>query len=377
MRILCVTVLFDQETGGGTAERTLQLVNDLSSRGHQVTLLTTNIGLTASRRNEVKGPLVGLNCLFRRFYVVEPRLFTVSRLVRQADIIHMMGLWNILNVLVYLFTRFHGVPYVICPAGELKLFGRSLGLKKLFNFLIGRAIVKNANGKIAITEEELPDFGLYGVPPSAVRLLPNGISLTALASQPDTDVLKRLDIQKKQYLLFMGRLNPIKGPDLLLQAFTRIAPRYPHLHLVLAGPDGGMRHTLAEEASRNDLTQRVHFAGYVSGAHKATLYRQALFLCIPSRHEAMSIVVLEAGVVSVPVLLTNRCGFDQVAEQGAGIVVEAEAGSLSEGIDALLQRPGDLVTMGQHLNRLVASQYSWDRIGKLHEDYFRSIVHTA
>ncbi len=374
MRILCVTVLLDPETGGGTAERTLQMANDLSARGHEVTVLTTDIGLTGARRREIKGNLVGLRCLLHRFFVVEPRIPTISKLVRHSDIIHLMGHWNVLNVLVYGFARLYRVPYVICPAGELRLFGRSLALKKLFNRFVGRAIVKNASGRIAITSEELPDFEPYGAGPADVRVLPNGISPEALTSQPCTDILSRLGVEKKNYLLFMGRLNPIKGPDLLLQAFTSVAHQYPDLHVVFAGPDGGMRDQLVGDAEKNGLGQRVHFPGYVSGADKATLYANAMVLCIPSRHEAMSIVVLEAGVVSVPVLLTDQCGFDQVEKMAGGIIVEASAPSLAGGIHELFRRRQDLEQMGQHLNRLVTDDYSWDRIGRLHETYFRSIL---
>ncbi|MBL8449386.1 MAG: glycosyltransferase family 4 protein [Dechloromonas sp.] len=375
MHVLCVTVLLDPVTGGGTAERTFQLASYFAARGDAVSVLTTAIGLTEARRQAIaRAEVVGLRCLFRRFFVVEPRFGLIAGLVKRSDVIHLMGHWNLLNVLVSVLASWYRVPYVICPAGELKVFGRSRFLKRVFNALVGKAVVRRASGWIAVTDAEFPDFRSYGIDPSDIRVLPNGIAVDGLRDAPHTAIIDRLGVVAKQYVLFMGRLNPIKGPDLLLSAFALVAKEYPELHLVFAGPDGGLLNTLKEESVVKELMARVHFAGYVSGADKATLYRGALFLTIPSRHEAMSIVVLEAGAVGVPVLLTDQCGFDQVADIEGGKVVSPDEQSLAQGMRRLLAKRSELDRMGRNLRRLVEENYSWDTIGALHESYFGSLV---
>jgi len=375
LHVLCVTVLLDPVTGGGTAERTFQLASYFAEKGDVVTVLTTDVGLMEDRRRAIPGAeIVGLRCLLRRFFVVEPRLALIAALVRRSDVVHLMGHWNILNALAFVVARWYRVPYVICPAGELKLYGRSLLMKRVFNGLVGRSIVRCASGWVAVTEGEFPDFRSYGIDPSQIRVLPNGVDVQALMHLPRTDVLARLGVGSGEYILFMGRLNPIKGPDLLLAAFASVAKDHPWLHLVLAGPDGGLQEALIQDTLRFGLEVRVHFAGYVSGADKATLYKNALFLAIPSRHEAMSIVVLEAGAVGVPVLLTDQCGFDRVGDVEGGVVVAADQTSIAAGIQHLLRRRCDLEKMGRNLNRLIVENYSWDIIGKLHSDYFRLIV---
>lgn len=102
------------------------------------------------------------------------------------------------------------------------------------------------------------------------------------------------------YVLFLGRLNEIKGPDLLLDAFCRIADRCAEIHLVLAGPDGRMLQRLRAKSKALGIAARVHFAGYLGGRSKVAALRGASLLAIPSRREAMSIVVLEAGVCGCP-----------------------------------------------------------------------------
>jgi glycosyltransferase involved in cell wall biosynthesis len=374
MHLLCVTVLLDPVTGGGTAERTFQLASYFTAKGHSVSVLATDIGLTEERRQAITGAeVVGLSCLFRRFFVVEPKIGRVAALVKRSDVIHLMGHWNLLNVMVTMLASWYRVPYVICPAGELKLFGRSRFLKRVFNTLVGKSVVRRASGWIAITDAEFPDFRSYGVDTSAIRILPNGIAVDVLRAASRTAVTHHLGVVAKQFVLFMGRLNPIKGPDLLLRAFALVAEEYPELHLIFAGPDGGLLEALKEESADEGLTARVHFAGYVSGADKATLYRESLFLAIPSRHEAMSIVVLEAGAVGVPVLLTDQCGFDQVAASEGGEVVSPDEHGLAQGMRRLLSNRSELDRMGQNLRRLVDENYSWDTIGALHESYFGSM----
>jgi glycosyltransferase involved in cell wall biosynthesis len=374
MNVLTVTVLVDAATGGGTAERTLQLSRALVARGHQVTVLTTGIGLTSGRAEMFGGAtVIGLRCLLRRFYVVFPRLGAVSRCVRNADVIHLMGHWNLLNVLVYVFARLHRKPYAICPAGELRLFGRSRWLKEAFNFAIGRRIVRQASAWIAVTPDERPQYGDYGIPEASIDVLPNGIVPGDLLTASESDVLGRVGVEPKRYILFMGRLNPIKGPDLLLEAFGGVARMQQDLHLVMAGPDGGLARELASRAAALGIGGRVHLVGFVAGDDKATLYRNALFLAIPSRHDAMSIVVLEAGVVSVPVLLTDRCGFDEVAEIGGGVVVSADRPAIQRGMETLLDRTEFLPQMGGRLNAFVMSGFTWDVAVERHERVFERL----
>ena len=119
------------------------------------------------------------------------------------------------------------------------------------------------------------------------------------------------------------------------------------------------------------LTDRVHFIGYVGGRDKAEAYSSAEFLVIPSRQEAMSIVVLEAGIAGTPVLLTNRCGFDEVATVGGGQVVEATARELAAGLDSMLTHRTALKSMGERLQAHVRRDFTWDVIVSRFQDLYR------
>jgi glycosyltransferase involved in cell wall biosynthesis len=375
MHVLNVTVLLDPVTGGGTAERTFQMSQSLVRAGIECTILSTDIGLTADRIKKLGDiRLIALPCIWKRFFIVKFSWRHLKNLVASVDVIHLMGHWSILNVLVAYLARQTGTPYVVCPAGELSLFGRSRWIKQLFNFIVGHRILREAAGHIAVTPDEIPAYERYGIKAQRVTVIPNGINEIDFNVDGVNKFRERISFGGAPFVLFMGRLNPIKGPDLLLEAFCSIAHKYSELHLVFAGPDGGLLDSLKKMACEKGLTDRVHFIGYVSGHDKTHAYRAAEFLAIPSRLEAMSIVVLEAGIVGTPVLLTDRCGFDEIATVGGGQVVAATAKDLATGLESMLENPAVLKTMGVRLQLHVRQNFIWEVIVEQLLDFYKQIV---
>jgi glycosyltransferase involved in cell wall biosynthesis len=279
--------------------------------------------------------------------------------VRDADVIQLMGHWSILNALVYCFARRYGKPYLVSPAGTLAQAGRSLWLKRLYNALVGRRMVREASGWIAVTSGEFPDFERYGIARERVTVLPNGVELRPVATQPAAE---EFAARFAPYILYVGRLHPVKGPDLLLDAFRTIGERFTRHRLVFIGPDDGIRAALEETARSFAQGERVVFLGYRDGAEKDALFRNAQLLVIPSRSEAMSLVALEAAAVATPVVLTDRCGFDEIAQVDSRLVVPATAEDIARAVCELLETPPDLARIGQALQAHVAGRFGWSTV---------------
>jgi glycosyltransferase involved in cell wall biosynthesis len=352
----------DPTTGGGTAERTLQISLALTDVGHDCTILTTDLGMTVERRLQLNNiRLIALPCLCKRLYLFKFSLSELRAAVLEANIIHLMSHWTFINALVYLLTICYKKPYAVCPAGALPVFGRSKFIKKLYNVVVGRAIIRNAFFHIAIADNELSHFAEYGVPATKVSLIPNGVNpVDFTIHDHEKDIFrKHAGLDSNPYILFMGRLNVIKGPDLLLQAFLSIFDRFPDVHLVFAGPDGGMLQTLKEQISTQEQKKRIHFVGHIAGNIKASAYSSALLLVVPSRQEAMSIVALESGVCGVPVLMTDQCGFGTLSDIGGGMVVLATVDALSEGLVSLLENRSNLPSMGERFKTYILEHYTW------------------
>ncbi|MCX5855325.1 MAG: glycosyltransferase [Deltaproteobacteria bacterium] len=379
MNILNVNMSLDPVTGGGTAERTLQISRSLARAGHQCTILTTDRGLSSDYVQHCENGgvrLVALPSLWKPFYIPKPSQRLINKLVADADVVHMMSHWTLINIMVYRAVKQLAKSYVVCPAGCLPIFGRYKVLKKLYNHFIGRKIILQADGCIAISPNEIEHFKSYDIQPSQVSVIPNGINPDDFPESDGKKFRMRYGIGNAPLILFLGRLNLIKGPDILLDAFCRCSQdeQLKAYHLVFAGPDDGMLRELKQMVEASGINDRVHFTGYIGGDEKADAYRAADFLAIPSRQEAMSIVVLEAGITGTPVLLTDQCGFDDVAAVAGGMVVEASVDGLQEGLLAMAGNPSQLKIMGQNLEKLTREHFLWDQMANRHLELFARIM---
>lgn len=376
MKILNVIENIDETTGGGAAERTRQLCFHLSKLGHSVSLLTTKYNLSPSNVNSLgRIEIIAIPLIIKRFFVPLPFLFTINKSVKQADIVHLVSHWSLINALVYIFLKIHKKPYVVSPLGALPIFGRSNLIKKLYNFIVGVDIIRGANVCVVPTLEEISALASYGVDKSSVVHIPNGINEDDYLNTVISEEFSFLN--KHPFILFIGRLNPIKGPDILLEAFCKVKNSFPDIHLVFIGKETfeeGVLKSLKKTASEFSMLDRTHFLGWVSRQDKAAILHASLFLAIPSRQDAMSIVVLESGITGKPALITDKCGFDEVASVGGGVVVPATINGVARGMEELLNSQSDLSLMGLNLQKLVKKSYLWSSTAEQYLSIFTQVI---
>jgi glycosyltransferase involved in cell wall biosynthesis len=374
IRFLNVNVFLDPQSGGGTAERTFQLSRALSANGIDTTVVCLDIGKVADRVAALdRIRVLAIPCVQERFLLPGGRFTELAREVRKADIVQINNHWTVLNAIVYHLARRAGKPWIVCPAGALPIFGRSTVRKHLYNHMVGYRLVRRAAAAVAITELEREQFTAYGRPAASVDVVPNGVAIEEFEAADVSGFRRTHGLAEAPIVLFMGRLNEIKGPDLLLDAFARIREVSPAHHLVFAGPDAGMRDKLERSARAAGIAPWVHFVGYLEGVAKTSAYRAADIVVVPSRQEAMSIVALEAGACAKPVVLTDRCGFDRVEALGAGVVVPARADALAGALRGLLADPQARARMGAALFALVQQEHTWRAAARRYIEIFESI----
>jgi glycosyltransferase involved in cell wall biosynthesis len=357
MKILNVNHTIDAVSGGGTAERTVQMSQQLILSGIDCSILTMETAGSSARKLQ-QGNILALPSLSKRFPFPSCARGRIKQIVAEHDIIHLMGHWTILNAMVYLAAASLNKPYVFCPAGALPLFGRSVWLKKSYNWLIGGKIAKNAAQCIAITEAEIDQFLDYGVARDCIKVIPNAVNAADFVVFDEAAFRSKYGLVDRQIILFFGRLNLIKGPDLLLSAFFQLMENFPDYDLVFAGPDDGM------------LSQ--HFLGYLGGEDKSSAFHAAKLLAIPSRQEAMSIVVLEAGICGTPSLFTDQCGLNALAEAGCGWVAPATVEGLKKGLESALS--DDIRSIGIKARDYVEINFSWTAVLKKYRWLYENFV---
>ena len=347
MNVLNVVAAIDPHSGGGTAERTYQMTRYLRKEGVYSGILTTDCGIVGEIPGRREGiEIIALPCLSKRFYIPKLSLVKLRKLIESADIVHLMNHWTFINSIIYMLVRMKRKPYVVCAAGALPVFGRSKILKFIYNFVVGKKIITNANACIAITNEEYADYRRYGVGDSRIVCIPNGIDTDVVNVGDSKKFREKYNLGDVKFILFLGRLNTIKGPDMLLRAYLEIAKEFTDYNLVVAGPDEGMLRDLQRVTIEAQLEDKVHLIGSLEKYDKYGAYKAASIVVIPSRQEAMSIVVLEAGILGKPVVVTDRCGVNHLGNIEAVKIVKANHDSIQEGIRELLSVPATMKRLG-------------------------------
>lgn len=369
MKVLLVNISLDAKLGGGTAERTRHLAIHLAKAGCacEVVAMTGNSWWQEFDEHGIPA-YITVN-LGKRFPIPLVNPWRAWRSIRSSDVLHIMGYWNLLSVFYAALAVLARRPYILCPAGEFAALPPVRPVSKVFHALFGRRLIKYASGFIAITELETGVIAeTANIPVQSIPVVPNAVAEPAIAPGAASVALP-----DEPYILFMGRLAPIKGPDFLIQAYID-TPSVHSVPLVMAGPDFGMQQDLQTMVDASPVAKNVRFAGFLNEQSRVEAYRRAMILVIPSRSEAMSLVALEAGVLGVPVLLTNTCGFDEIESIGGGVVVEPSAEGISAGLQRMLEDRQELQLKGQRLKDYVLEHYSWSSTVKGLIGHFESLL---
>jgi glycosyltransferase involved in cell wall biosynthesis len=201
------------------------------------------------------------------------------------------------------------------------------------------------------------------VPGAPGRVVPMGIDRAGLSGDRERG-RRGLSVAGKA-VLFLGRLVPVKGVDLLLEALVPGAG-LPACELIVAG-EGPLRRELQAQAQALGVT--AHFLGEVRGQDKADLLAAADVLVVPSRRlgdgrsEGTPTVLFEALAAGVPVVATRDAGACHVLVDGQeGLIVSSEPAALRQAIGRLLAEPALCQSLAQAGKR-VSAAYDWSQVG--------------
>jgi glycosyltransferase involved in cell wall biosynthesis len=235
--------------------------------------------------------------------------------------------------------------------------------KRLYLDLIEKPILRRATTLIALTEAERQSYSLLGIK-TRCSIIPNGVDAALYSRRYDRREMLNFGIREQDLVvLFMGRIHPIKGADILLDAFAELRDRVPSAVLVLAGPDEfGLEDRFKQKASSAGLSGRVLFPGMVEGARKLNLLGRADLFCLPSAAEGFSMAVLEALASHTAVLLSPGCNFSDVVTARAGRICDCTVEAIKSGLEAMLADKDELRSMGDRGRALVESRFTWDSV---------------
>lgn len=318
---------------GGPARSVRALVEAQRAAGHDARLLAAHAEGPATEPLELAGWLPG--------EVPSPRgARRLARAIRGADLVHIHSVWNGTSTLAAWLCRRLGVPYVVAPRGMLSERGLASRRwrKAVYRATVDRRLLRGAAGLHFLSADERD--GAHGAPRSVPAVVaPNGVGPCPVVPDPAWyGAWRPAGTRGRPLALFLGRLDPIKGIELQLEALAAL-PRAGRPALALVGPDFGVRLALEREALRLGVAGDVWFLPPLFGPERFHALAFADAVVITSHYDCCPNVALETVAAGGALVATQGSGVSFLADLGAALVLPRDVASLAPVMAGIRQSP--------------------------------------
>lgn len=341
MRLLRVIRTTDPESGG-PIEALVRTSEILIRKGHEVEVVSLEPADDAARR-ALPFPVTALGTGYGRYGYNSRLAPWIKQNARRFDAVILHALWNYSSVGAWRALRRLDVPYFVFPHGMMDPWFREASpmkhaAKQLY-WLVGEGrVLRDAQAVFFTSEEErVRARGVFLGFSYTERVVQYGTA----DPRGDADSEKAAffatfpHLEGRRFLIFLSRIHPKKGCDLLIEAFAEVA-KGTDLDLVMAGPDQvGWASELKKTAARLGIEKRIHWTGMLKGSQKWGGLRSADAMILPSHQENFGVVVAEAMACSTPVLISDKVNIWREVKGSGGGLVESDT---LDGTKTLIQR---------------------------------------
>jgi glycosyltransferase involved in cell wall biosynthesis len=301
----------------------------------------------------------------------------LRRAAEGSDVLHVHGLWEEVQHRAAREARRAGRPYVFRPCGMLDPWSLSQGRLRKALYLRWR-LRADLDGAAALHFTSPTEADLTR--PLALRapalVEPNGIDLDEFDRLPAPGTFRSRHVISPgtPLVLFLSRLHPKKGLDLLLPALANCGVA--DAVLAVAGPDeSGMRLGLEAEANRLGLSGRVFFTGMLRGQEKAAALVDADLFVLPSYQENFGVAVVEALAAGTPVVVSDQVNIHaDIHAAGVGGVVPTAVAPLAAELARWLTDAGLRRDAAARAPAFVRRRYSWNEIAARWAAHYRRLA---
>ncbi len=371
---------------GGPSKCVLDLAEALGRQGVDLDIIATN----ANGSNRLNVPTQ--TWIKEKFYRVQyfsywnfldykislPLTNWLFHHVSDYDLVHTHAIFSYPTLPAHWACQLHQIPYVMTPHGMLQPWALAYksGKKKIYFNLFERPALQRASAiqLLASTEaDNVKDLAIK----SPLVIVPNGIHQSDFQFLLDPEIFyqKFPETRHKTLILFLGRIDPQKGLDLLAIAFEKVRAQFPQTHLIIAGPDNiGFTPTAKSYFAEANCLDSVTFTGMLTGSLKYNALALADLYVAPSYSEGFSISVLEGMASGLPCVITKGCNFPEAALEKAALVVEINAQQIADSLLWFLSNQKEAQQMGDRARKLIFEKYTWDKIAIKMKEIYEDIL---
>ncbi len=376
---------------GGPSQMVLGLSAALAAKNIDVTIITTDsngdigqIPLDVPLNQPIKQngyQIIYFRCYpFRRYKFSLSLLQWLNQNAQQFDLAHIHALFSPVTTLAATIARGHNLPYIIRPCGMLDPadLEKKKQLKQIYATLLEGPNLAGAAAIHFTSKEEsriserfgLGDIGKIPVPQDLV--IPLGVTASLFT--------KRLRESQVPIILFMSRIEPKKGLDLLIPALESILVSGIEFQFILAGSnpqDADYETQIKVQIQNSSLAKYTTMTGFVSGNLKNELLTNADLFVLPSYYENFGIAVAEAMAASVPVAISDRIHIaEDIRQAEAGWVGPLEVGAIASSIKSALLDPQERQRRGLNGQEYAKKHYNWEAIAQQTINAYQHILST-
>lgn len=372
---------------GGPSKSVLELAQALGKHGIQVDVVTTNANADSCLNVPLQTWMTEIGKAYRIQYFPYWQLsdYKISRTlanwlfqhVTDYDLVHTNAIFSLPTSLAHWACQWHQIPYIMTPRGMLEPWALAYKAwkKQSYYTLIEKPALQQARAIQVLTVPEADSVRALVATPTIV--IPNGIHRQEFENLPEPEYFyqKFPDLRNRSLILFMGRIDPKKGLDLLASAFARVQKQFPHSHLVIAGPDNtGFFEKTHSYFAANGCIDQVTFTGMLSGTLKYAALAAATLYVAPSYSEGFSMSVLEGLAAGLPCVITTGCNFPEAAIAQIAHVVDIQANAIADALLHCLEEPEKAKMMGDRARQFIFENYTWNQIAINLMNIYQSIL---
>ena len=374
---------------GGPSQMVLGLSAALAAKNIDVTILTTDsngdigqLPLDVPLNEPIQQN--GYQIIYFRCYPWRRYKFSFSLLqwlnenARQFDLAHIHALFSPVTTLASTIARYHDLPYIIRPCGMLDPadLQKKKRLKQIYATLLERPNLAGAAAIHFTSKEEAKISERFGLGSTAKMPVPRDLVIPLGVTAGLFP--KRLRESQVPIILFMSRIAPKKGLDLLIPALESILGSGIEFHFILAGSnpqDADYETQIKVQIHNSSLAKYTTITGFVSGDLKAEVLTKADLFVLPSYYENFGIAVAEAMAAGVPVVISDRIHIAEDIQQAeAGWVGPLEVGAIANSIKSALLNPQERQRRGLNGKEYAKKHYNWEAIAQQTIDAYQQIL---
>jgi glycosyltransferase involved in cell wall biosynthesis len=238
-------------------------------------------------------------------------------------------------------------------------------VKWLYDVFFGSKLIRDSSKVIALTKFEAQQYRALGVPETKIEIVPNGVDLREYSHLPARGSFKKkfkIDEDDK-VVLYVGRINKIKGIEILVKAFSKIIKDLANVKLAIVGPEDGYLGEIKALVKELKIEDKVLILDALYGKEKLEAYVDSEFCVVPSRYETFPMTILEAYACGKPVISSNVGGLrDLVIHGNTGLLFESEnENELAKDIQYLLVNARKKTEFGVNSQKFVYEKYTIDK----------------